>query len=128
MFVASNIVKILLILEIKAKMQWGIWKMHCLVFYIYKRELWKNHWDPPCQSFHRVKNQSAAGRICHANFVSAEEPWPYVLPVGSDGELGEIKFNDKWANDIEHSLDEILPLIITDQPDKLAYWPPACQS
>jgi hypothetical protein len=47
------------------------------------------------KSFCQVKNQSAAGRICHANFVSkvlnttafgtAEEPVPYILPVGSDG-------------------------------------------
>jgi hypothetical protein len=84
------------------------------------------------KSFHHVKNESEVGRTCHANFVSkvlnttafgtAEEPGPYVLPVGSDGELGEIKFNDRWANDIENSLDEILPLIITDQPDKLADW------
>jgi hypothetical protein len=36
--------------------------------------------------------------------------------------VGEIKFNDKWAKYIEHSLDEILPLTITDQPDKLADW------
>jgi hypothetical protein len=82
--------------------------------------------------FHQVKNQSAAGIICHANFVSkvlnttafgtAEEPGPYVLPVGSDGELGEIKFNDKWAKDIENYLVDILPLFITDQPDKLADW------
>jgi hypothetical protein len=84
------------------------------------------------KSFHNVKNQSAAGRIWHANFVSkilhttafgtAEEPGPYVLPVGFDGELGEINFNDNWAKYIEHSLDEILPLIIIDHPDKLADW------
>jgi hypothetical protein len=82
--------------------------------------------------FHHVKKQSAAGRIWHANFVSkvlnttafgtAEEPGTYVLPVGSDGEMGEIKLNDKWAKYIEHFLDEILSLIITDQPDKLADW------
>jgi hypothetical protein len=56
------------------------------------------------------------------SFGNTEEPGPYVLPVGSDGELGEIKFNDKWAKDIEHSVDEMLPLTITDQPDKLADW------
>jgi hypothetical protein len=77
-------------------------------------------------SFRDLKNQSSAGIICHANFVSifldttafgtAEEPEPYVLPVGFDGELGEIKFNDNWSKGIEHSLGDILPLIITYQP------------
>jgi hypothetical protein len=33
-----------------------------------------------------------------------------------------VRLPTKWAKDIEYSLDEILPLIITDHPDKLAYW------
>jgi hypothetical protein len=55
-------------------------------------------------------------------FGSEEDPGSYVLPMIKDGTVGDIKFNDAWATQIEKSLAELLPKMLANNSDIIHTW------
>jgi hypothetical protein len=102
------------------------------ILHLHKRVIEKLIEMLMCQSLNEADNQSKDGRIAHCRkmsnffntiaFGTPEDPGPYVVPHDKDQKLGDIKFNDGWAKNIELKFPELLPKLLVKRASKKQRW------
>jgi predicted nucleic acid-binding Zn-ribbon protein len=72
----------------------------------------------------RLRHAEKMSKILNENaFGCANDPGTYSVPMDEKtGELGEVKFNDGYAKDVEKVLSSILPKLLTKPESNCSQW------
>jgi hypothetical protein len=64
------------------------------------------------------------GRHIHTSaFGKPEKPGRYVVPYDEHkSEILDVSFNDEWAQKLEKKIEQLIPLMLTEQSSKPQSW------